>query len=39
MTQFNSQPDAFDYTKLFEDIQTSLHSHVYTMYREERWDC
>ena len=28
VTQFNSQPDAFDYTKLFEHLQTSLHSHV-----------
>ena len=28
VTQFNTQPDAFDYTKLFEHLQTGLHSHA-----------
>ena len=28
VTQFNTQPDTFDYTKLFEHLQTSLPSHT-----------
>ena len=28
VAQFNAQPDRFDYTKLFEHLQTSVHSHL-----------
>lgn len=28
VAQFNAQPDRFNYTKLFEHLQTSVHSHL-----------